>query len=317
MTTTTTTTTTRPAPTVLTVDVTEAAAVGGPAHTVATVHLPDPDRLADPPVVCFGFPGAGYARGYYSFDLPGASGGGQAGHHVDRGWIFVACDHLGVGDSTPEGETPLTYEILARANKATVEAVLAHLAAGTVADGFPPVERPVTLGLGQSMGGCLTIVAQGQHHLFDGVGILGFSAVRTFVPTPPGEPDNPMPWMPRGSTLAQPIVVNAAALAALAPPVDGAGSGMGWAFHWDDEPEEVVRADMAPEPGAPLPVWRSAFVPSCAICMEAPGTVATEAAAIEVPVRLARGVRDVVPDPWLVPKQFWRATDLSLCVCPR
>ncbi|MGE0793805.1 MAG: hypothetical protein AB7O29_00485, partial [Acidimicrobiia bacterium] len=62
---------------------------------------------------------------------------------------------------------------------------------------------------------------------------------------------------------------------------------------------------------------RSAIVPSCAIFMVAPGTVATEAAAIDVPVLLAMGERDVVPDPWLEPKQFMRATDITLFVCPR
>ena len=45
--------------------------------------------------------------------------------------------------------------------------------------------------------------------------------------------------------------------------------------------------------------------------------VATEAAAITVPILLAMGERDVVPDPWLEPKAYRSATDISLFVCPR
>ncbi|MCW2522086.1 MAG: hypothetical protein JWO63_421, partial [Frankiales bacterium] len=93
----------------LVIDVTETAGLSIPAHTTATVFLPEASELSDRPVVCFGFPGGGYSRGYYSFDLPGSSGGGQAGWHVSRGWIFVACDNLGFGDATAPGGNVLTF----------------------------------------------------------------------------------------------------------------------------------------------------------------------------------------------------------------
>ena len=56
----------------LRVDVTEAAGLGEPAHVALTVTVPD--ELAPEPVVCFGKPGGGYARGYYTVDLPGPAG---------------------------------------------------------------------------------------------------------------------------------------------------------------------------------------------------------------------------------------------------
>ena len=111
----------------LQVDVTEAAGLGIPAHTAVTAFLPEPDQLADPPVVCFAFPGGGYCRRYYSFDMPDSTGGGQAGWHVERGWIFVACDHLGFGDSTSPDGNALNYYNTALGNKATVEAVMEKL----------------------------------------------------------------------------------------------------------------------------------------------------------------------------------------------
>lgn len=307
----------------LTVDVTEAARLGEPAHTVVTVVLPEADRLDAAPVTCFAFPGGGYCRRYFTFDMPGASGGGQAGWHAGRGWIVVAIDHLATGDSSRPEPERLAYEDLARVNVATVEAVSARLAEGTVADGYPPVEPAVRLGIGQSMGGLLLTVAQAHHDAFDGIGVLGSSAVHTVVPTRPGTPPLPMPWMPRGSDPAAPVVLNRAAMAAAAAPAASVALDehpFRWAFHYDDEPADVVAQDMAAmafDGGAPLPPWRSATFPACAVAMTSPGTVAAEAAAVTVPVFVGVGERDVVPDPWIEPKAYRSATDVSLFVCPR
>jgi alpha-beta hydrolase superfamily lysophospholipase len=312
------------------VDVTDAVGLGVPAHTAVTALLPDPGDLARPPVVCFAFPGGGYSRRYYTFDMPDASGGGQAGWHASRGWIFFACDHLGFGDSTVPDDDVLTYETVAVGNKATVEHLMAGLAAGTLVDGYPPVPSATVLGIGQSMGGCFTIVLQGQHATFDGIASLGFSGIHTVVPSRPGGPPAVWPWLLRGTELGQAIPLNAAALAAAAGPtmggqesVEAAGEAgehpFQWAFHFDDEPSEIVAADMAASAGGTgeLPPWRSATTPSCGIFMVAPGTVATEAAAITVPVLLAMGERDVVPNPWMEPFAFRSSGDVTLFVCPR
>ena len=311
----------------LTIDVTEAAVLGQPCHAAVTVHLPATGALPATPVVCFALPGGGYCRRYFSFDLPGASGGGQAGWHTDRGWILVAVDTIGAGDSTvPEVDT-ITFEAVSRAIAATVRSVLAKLAAGNVLAGFPPVVNPVTIGIGQSMGGCFLVVTQAQHGVFDGIGVLGYSAVHTIVPSRPGTPPIPMPWMSRATGLATPIVLNQAALTAVAA---GAIAGaediatmasqgehpFAWAFHWDDEPADVVAADLGLT-GGPLPSWKSATTQACGILMVAPGAVAAEAAALTVPVLVAVGERDVVPDPWIEPRAYKSATDITVFVCPR
>ena len=317
-------------PVELMIDVTSDAAIGMPARTAATVHLPAPSALSSPPVVCFAFPGGGYCRRYYTLDLRG-SGGGQAGWHAARGWIFVSCDSLGFGDSTAPGGDVLTYENIALGNKATVAAVMSKLEAGTLVDGYPPVTGATTLGVGQSMGGCFTIVIQGQHQVFDGIALLGYSAIHTVVPSRPGTPAIPWPWILRGSDLASPKVLNQAALAATASPAlshrdsQAATAGTGehpftWAFHWDTEPADIVATDMAANADTydgPLPPWRSPSAPSCGVYMVAPGTVATEAASITVPVLIAVGERDVVPNPWLEPAAFKSSTDISVFVCPR
>jgi pimeloyl-ACP methyl ester carboxylesterase len=317
------------APVELTVDVSEAAGLGEPCRTAVTAFLPQAGELSDPPVVCFAFPGGGYGRRYYSFDMPGATGSGQAGFHVQRGWVFVAVDHLGVGDSSLPDDTRLTYENLAGANVATVEAIMARLADGSLADGYPPIADAVKLGIGQSMGACFLLVAQGQHGAFDGIAVLGFSAIHTSIPSRPGLPDVPMPWMPRGTDLSAPIVVNQADLAAAAAPAISDRASMEaaaaqpehpfrWAFHYDDVPDDIVARDLAAGlDESPLPEWRSATTPACALFMVAPGTVATEAASIRVPVLVATGERDVVPDPWLEPKFYESTNDITVFVCPR
>jgi pimeloyl-ACP methyl ester carboxylesterase len=244
--------------------------------------------------------------------MPGSATGGQAGWHTDRGWIFVACDHLGVGDSTVPAGNVLTYEKVARANKATVDDVMTQLEGGQLGR---PVAGATKLGVGHSMGGCFTIVLQGQHGSFDGIASLGFSAIHTVVPSRPGAPETPWPWIPRGADLDAPMVVNATAMAAsTASPTE---HPLAWAFHYDDVPADIVAADLAAPTEEEPPPWRSATTPPCAILMVAPGTVATEAAAITVPVFVGVGERDVVPDPWMEPKAYKSATDITAFVCPR
>jgi pimeloyl-ACP methyl ester carboxylesterase len=313
----------------LTVDVTEAAGLGTPAHVAVTVTLPD-GPLADPPVVCFGYPGGGYNRRYYSFDMPDGSGGGQAAYHVAQGWVFVACDHLGFGDSTIPDDHVLDLDIVAAGNDAAVRVVMEGLAAGTLIDGLPPIAGATRLGIGQSMGGCFAIVAQGNHETFDGVGVLGYSGIHTVVPTRPGQPEATWPWISRRSPLSAPKIYNSAALAASKGPTLGDREAIQeaarrgehpfqWSFHWEDEPADWVALDMQASAGLvdPLPAWRSATTPACGVYMVAPGAVALEAASIRVPVLIAVGERDVVPDPWAEPKAFKSSGDIQVFVCPR
>jgi pimeloyl-ACP methyl ester carboxylesterase len=238
----------------------------------------------------------------------------------------VACDCLGVGEATTP-DTPdepvLTYDIMVRTNRETVAAVVARLWAGSVAEEFPPVRDPIVLGIGQSMGGGFTIALQGQYHVYDGVGILGFSAFHTQPPSRPGTPPLAFPWTTRSGDARQPLVINAAALAngssqpALASSRPGGEHPLAWAFHYEDVPPDIVAADLAAYDGGPLEVWRSATTPACVGLGATPGVVATEAAAITVPVLVAMGERDVVPDPGLEPKAYRSAKDISLFVCPR
>jgi pimeloyl-ACP methyl ester carboxylesterase len=225
-----------------------------------------------------------------------------------------------VGDSDAPSEPGLlTFENLAAANAATVAEIWSRLESGTLSDSFPPLPGAVHLGIGQSMGGCLTIVQQGQHQTYDGIGILGYSAQHTVLAMPPGTPRPPWPYFPRGSTAVQVMS---------APPTDenpdfvARDDGLPlstWGFHYDDEPEQIVRDDMIDYPlreGRVLP-WASPTIPPCAMSMMSPGAVALEASVIRVPVLVAVGERDVCPRPLTEPAAYQSASDVTVFVCPR
>ncbi len=284
----------------LQVDVTEAAALGEPAHVALTVTVPD--ELVPEPVVCFAKPGGGYARGYYTVDLPGPGPGhgDQADWHAARGWVFVSVDHLGVGASSLHDPERLSYTPVVAASQAAEADVLHKLAAGTLIDGLPTVELPLTIGIGQSMGGCLTVVQQGRYHGYDGIGVLGYSALHTHPPTAPGTPPLVMPWVPRDALPSEGIFTNGPALADVDPAAGPGADAMAWGFHYDDVDPDVVRRDLEdfPTRGGDLPPWGSATVPATvAMWCLTPGGALPEAAALRCPVLVGLGERDVLVDP--------------------
>ena len=299
----------------LQVDVTEAAGLGEPAHIALTVTVPDEQPPAAP-LVCFAKPGAGYSRGYFTADLPGAGFGSQAAWHASRGWTVVSVDHLGVGESSQHDPDALTFSTVVAAAQAAEADVLQKLAAGTLMDGLAAVERPVRIGIGQSMGGSLTVLQQGRYHCYDGIGVLGYGVFRTLPPTPPGVPDLVLPWTPRDVLPSTGVFTNAPALA----DAGGGAVSLAWGFHFDDVDPAVVARDMDDYPArhGDLPPWGSATIPgTVALWCVSPGSTLTEAAAIRCPVLLAVGERDVVVDPWGEPRAYGSALSVDLFVCPR
>jgi alpha-beta hydrolase superfamily lysophospholipase len=303
----------------LRVDVTEVAGLGEPATVALTVTVPD--AVPERPVVCFAKPGGGYGRRYFTEDLPGPGLGAQASWHADRGWVFVAVDHLGVGDSSTDHDGDrLTFSALVGASHAAESEVLARLAAGTLVDGLPPIVDPLTIGIGQSMGGCLTIVQQGRHHAYDGIAVLGFSPLHTEPPMAPGSPRFLMPWVPRDVAPSAGVWTNGPALAAVDPDDVAGPEAMAWGFHWDDVDPAVVERDLHDFPfrSGDLPPWASATVPVAASlwCL-APGSSLAEAAGIRVPVLVGMGERDVLVEPRGEGRAYLSSPSVDWFRCPR
>ncbi|MDD2857852.1 MAG: hypothetical protein PHU75_04170 [Candidatus Nanopelagicales bacterium] len=308
----------------LRLDVTDAVGLSGAVGIAVTVTLPEVATLGPEPIVCFAKPGGGYARGYYTVDLPGpGSGVSQAEWHASQGWIFVAVDPLGVGESTFVPEQFLAYDsaaVTAAAHEAERQ-ILELLAEGRLAPDFPAIAQAVVIGIGQSAGGCYTIAQQGRYHAYDGVAILGYSALQTVVPARPGRPALHGAWVPRSYGLADGVVTNAKMLAGLPTAMGSpdAYEDMAWAFHWDDMDPEIVRTDIEKSlPGqGNLPPWSSATSPGMIGYLLGPGNFQAEAAAITSPVLIAVGERDVIPDPRGELRSFLSSNSVDFFVCPR
>jgi hypothetical protein len=312
----------------LEIDVTDAASLGTQLHAVVTIVYPEQRCLPEQPVVVFAFPGAGYNRRYFTFDMPGSASGGQAGWQAQRGWIFVAIDTLGVGEASLPDPAELDLKRLAAVNHAIVRDVVGRLAAGSISPDLPAVRHPVILGLGQSMGGGLTIVQQADHDTYDAIAILGFSAVWTSTRTLPGSPPAGVPYLSRDTALprpdpksheercavaSNPLLLRLQGNANLYPVKSQTPAG--WHFHFDDVPAEVRERDLTFTGDAPP--WRSNTIPGAVFHMLAPGSLGPEAAAIVVPVLSAFGERDVAEDPRMEHKAFRHAVDFSSFICPR
>jgi len=308
----------------LRIDVTEAVGFDEPAHIALTVTMPDELPAGVPPIICFAKPGAGYSRGYFTEALPGPAPGPAAGSeaawHAARGWIVVAVDHLGVGESSQHDLERLAYSPVAAASQAAETAVRQKLAAGTLIDGLAPVEDPLTIGIGQSMGGALTIVQQGRYHCYDGIGVLGYSPLRTHPAAEPGTAPVGLPWVPSDTWPSDGVFTNGVALALRLQDAGGRGGDMAWGFHYDDVEPAIVRRDMDDYParGGNLPPWGSATVPmTVALWSVTPGGTWAEAAAVRTPVLVALGERDVLLDPRGETRAYESSPSVDFFVCPR
>ena len=266
----------------------------GPQRIAATIHWPDAAALAARPPVLVCMPGAGYSRRYFDIPDPGYS---QAAYHAAHGFIVIALDHLGVGDSsTPPAEHARLPDVAA-ANHAAVTCWLEKLRAGALGDYGPIAIGPV-IGLGQSMGGHVAVIMQARHSSFDGVAALGSSMAHTWLPskTPWREARIPTTGDPRPAMQA-----------------------IDWraAFHWDDVPARFVEPDTVGKAAgqAPPAPWISLTTPNAGDLLY-PGAIAADAARIDVPVLIGMGELDVTRDPVREFAAFMSARDVGIFTVP-
>jgi alpha-beta hydrolase superfamily lysophospholipase len=296
----------------LVVDVSDSCELGRALHVAATMYAPPADELPEQPTVIFAVPGGGYSRGYYDMHFPGHAGYSQAEHHIERGFIVVALDHLGVGESTPEVAGVIRSEDIAAANDLAVRTIADRLRAGTAAEGYPPVDVGARIGIGQSMGGCITVIMAARHHTYDAIGVLGFSGIHTVLPMPARTEKERTSEYFEYSRDTTPDELSVAAVAA------HIGEFL-YPFHYEDVPADIVGADIGG--GYPIrataPPFGSATVPNCAVAMLSPGYIEADAAVIDVPVFIGLGERDTAPDPHREPSAYRDSADVTLLICDR
>ncbi|MCW2527843.1 MAG: hypothetical protein JWM76_2703 [Pseudonocardiales bacterium] len=287
-----------------TVDVTGTLDVEGPLVVAVTVHLPD--KVSTPDIVAIGLSGGGYNREYYNLQIDGHEGYSQAEYHIARGWLLIACDTIGVGQSSG-GEHAFTIFDVAKVQDAAVRQIRSRLADGSLVDGVPAAPDAHLIGLGQSMGGCFTVATQGDYGSYDAVGILGYSALHTQLPLPDGAMSEVPDTGDRDEAAREAVT-------------DALMASFRWVFHWEDVPADIAAADMATVPmrdGDNVVAWGINARPmACGIDMLTPGIVATQAAAITTPVLIAQGIRDVVPTPRSEPVAYSSSSDITVYVAP-
>lgn len=292
----------------LKIEIDPADAKGEALFAAVTVIAPGPAAIPASPVVWFAWPGGGYNRRYFDLQLPGREGYSQAEFHVAAGAIFVACDHLGVGDSAiPEGA--FGHPDTARANAAVARKVLEGLKLGTLVPGLPAIADPFPVAMGQSYGGLLLTHLQAEHGVFRGVAMLGWSGICTQVKDTSGAANVAPPAELEGTEALR----------------DGLNHPYRRSFHFDDVPEDIVAEDLLGYPariGVPVPAWGAIHMPGGPRFAPArgplgPGVVADEAAVIDVPVFIANGEIDVCPDPRMEPNAYAASPDITTMILPR
>jgi pimeloyl-ACP methyl ester carboxylesterase len=132
----------------------------GREQVTLTASIHEPPGAARAVFVCW--PGGSYDRRYWQFDaVPGYS---FAEHMAAQGFAVVAADHLGVGGSSaPADVDAVNLDAMARAAGAFAEAVRERLPGAQL------------IGVGHSLGGCITIITQALLGTYDRVASLGFT----------------------------------------------------------------------------------------------------------------------------------------------
>jgi pimeloyl-ACP methyl ester carboxylesterase len=289
----------------LTLDVSASLPFDEPSHVAASIHLPEAPRAA---LICW--PGGSYGRAYWDMQIPGHPGYSFAEHMTAKGYLVLAADHLGVGASSkPADGERVGFETMSAASAAFVEQVRGLLEGGAPELGGTPLPKIPVVGVGHSLGACLTVVTQARHRCYDAVALLGFthgqkelavSAVGAAGADPDADAD----------MLRQTAIEQARAffgdtwddVYGLVP----RGPNHGW-LHRPDVPAAVVAADDAEAVRWPRQSYVDALLA---------GYSAEFAAQLDCTIFLGFGDHDVPPVPHHEVEFYTRSGDVTLYVLP-
>jgi pimeloyl-ACP methyl ester carboxylesterase len=173
--------------------------------------------------------------------------------------------------------------------------------------GYGPVLPSATIGIGHSMGAGLVTVQQARFRSFKGLVLLGRAILSDRIPAPPEAGSTEPVWKPRRLQHAEVEAVSEA--------VDGylwqrhRTPWQRYLFYWENVPSAVIAVDESQMTTVPLAVARELVGP------DLPGERA--AAAIDVPVLLGFGERDVGSDPEAEVGAYRASPDVQLFVLPQ
>ncbi|PSR65256.1 MULTISPECIES: alpha/beta hydrolase [Nocardia] len=286
------------APTVITFDVTEAIGSGGSLTQTARLFLPEHPERTPAVLVCLA--GGTYDWHYWHLDVPARRGYSFAEHLAGRGFAVVAVDHLGVGESSdPTGAGPVGLSLLARGDATVAHQIKQRVAAGTLSADLPALDIPL-IGVGHSMGACLTTIVQAEQRPYAAVALLGYGVDIANVYDESNDADDLEDRVADSERVFRELNGVAAEANSCVVP----RAHLRAIFHAPDVPEDIVAADDAVE--SVVPVRAASEVTT-------PGYVATFAKTIDVPVFIGLGaVLDVSPNPHAEPGNYRHSPDVTL-----
>lgn len=287
-------------------------------HLDAGVELPGESALqiaaeiwapagldADAPVtalICL--PGGGMTRRYFDLPVENDTEGSFsfARQMTARGFIVVALDHLGIGESDrPADGYALTAEVVATANANATDKVMTGLRAGTLLTELPALKNLNTLGIGHSMGAMMTVVQQAQRQQHTGIALLGFSTrgLPEYLP-------------PQVRELARDAAAVRAKLPQLArtmfvqpyPVIKPTSQSSGIYSGKNADPRGAAAIKQVSGPLLPVPAFMSML----------PDNVLPEAKQIAVPLFLGLGELDMAGPPHQIPASFPASRDVTLYI---
>lgn len=291
----------------LTLDVSRELGSSAALTTSAWVFAPR-GPTAGAPVVLFAFPGGGYSKAYFHMEVPAHPGYSMAEYLAGRGFYVVACDNLAAGQSSrPQPASALSWTAMVDANQATVAGALKSLRSPGSLPGIAPLGECTVIGLGHSLGAGLVTAQQARHGTFDALVILGRAIAGTHIPAPPEGAETEPVW--------KPVDLQRDEFAATSELRDGyhyqwrRTAWQRYLYYWDDVPAAVIAADEAAGTTFAVEVARAFGARG--------GPGAQAAAAVEVPLLLGFGERDVVQDPRAEVGAYRSATDIQLTIVRR
>lgn len=272
-------------------------------HITAGIYLPQTMGATHAALICLA--GGGMNRRYFDLQAEGDPGFSFAAQMTQRGYIVIALDHLGLGDSSrPADGYALTPQLLAQANQHATAEILARLRAGRLCEELSALPTLRSIGVGHSMGAMLTVLQQFYGRQHAGLALLGFSTggLPQFLP-----PD--VRALAADTTAVRARLVEFARRMFVQPyPLMRSSSGEGAELFGG------VKADARGV--AAIKAATDCLLPVPALMAMLPGNVAPEAAQIEVPVFLGLGERDLAGPPGEAPVAFTSSRAVTLEVLP-
>jgi pimeloyl-ACP methyl ester carboxylesterase len=286
----------------LTFDVTRG--VGSNEQLTQEAWLFLPERLADARAVLLCLAGGTYDKHYWHIDIDGYPGYSFGEYLADSGFVVIAVDHLAIGESTdPNALGPVGLELLAKGDAEVARQVRERLRNGELHDNLPPSSASL-IGVGHSMGACLTTMVQATTHPYDAVVLLGYGVQIT----------NVYKDTPDAAELEERIqqTIEEACQLTGAEPTDAhiyaPRAYLADLFYAGEVPQDVIDADTAVQSRTPL---------RAAAEVTTPGIVERYAPQVDVPVFLGFGAAlDVSPNPYAEPANYTGSPDVTLHLVP-